>query len=337
MSEKKDAARAAQTQSEEFELLDILKDGQFRSGEELGLRLGITRSAVWKRIRKINSSLGVTVHSVPGRGYKLAQEMIKLAPAERFKGHSYSWDSVRLETIDSTNAEALRQLEAGRAAPFAIVAEMQTAGRGRRGRVWVSPYCENLYFSLVLRVESGLRQLEGLSLSVGLAVLRALKEIGLVDVGLKWPNDILASGSKLAGVLIELVGDVADTCHVVIGIGVNVNMLKSPEDITQRWTSVNLEMGKSLDRNLLLSVLETQLDRYLAVHMNHGFAALRDEWEAQNLWREKWVVLTSGTNAVTGLFLGVDTVGALKLLIDGEVRVFNGGEISLRLDDDIRG
>jgi BirA family transcriptional regulator, biotin operon repressor / biotin---[acetyl-CoA-carboxylase] ligase len=116
VSEKRDAARLVQTPGDEFELLNILKDGEFHSGEELGLRLGITRSAVWKRIRKINAALGVTVHSVPGRGYRLAKEMINLAPPELFKGQSYSWGTTRLEAVDSTNAEALRQLEAGRAA-----------------------------------------------------------------------------------------------------------------------------------------------------------------------------------------------------------------------------
>jgi BirA family biotin operon repressor/biotin-[acetyl-CoA-carboxylase] ligase len=334
---KKYAAESTQPQSAELELLNILKGGGFRSGEDLGFLLGISRSAVWKRVRKLNSTLGVIVHSVPGRGYKLAQEIIKLEPVARFTGDNFCWDIDLHETVDSTNAESLRQIEAGRIAPFAVVSEMQTAGRGRRGRVWVSPYCENLYFSLVLKLGDGLRQLEGLSLSVGLAVLQSLKEVGLSAVGLKWPNDILASGSKVAGVLIELVGDVADTCHVVIGVGINVNMHSAHQEIDQSWTSVNLETGKSLDRNLMLSALQANLDKYLAVHMCRGFAVLRDEWEAQNLWSDRWVTLTSGANAVTGVFKGVDTTGALRLLVDGDVRVFNGGEISLRLDDDFRG
>ena len=121
-----------------------------------------------------------------------------------------------------------------------IVAEQQTAGRGRRGRAWVSPG-ENLYYSLAITV-GGARELEGLSLVVGLAVLRALESLGVRDAGLKWPNDLLQGGKKIAGILLELSGDPADLCHVVIGIGINVNM-KTVTDIGQPWTSLREALG----------------------------------------------------------------------------------------------
>ncbi|TKW77880.1 MAG: biotin--[acetyl-CoA-carboxylase] ligase, partial [Bradyrhizobium icense] len=125
------------------------------------------------------------------------------------------------------------------------LAERQSAGRGRRGRPWVSPFAENLYYSLVLRIDGGMRQLEGLSLVVGLAVMRTLQAFGLKDVGLKWPNDVLADGRKITGILLELVGDPADVCHVVLGIGINVNM-QGNEQIDQQWASMRGEAGQRL-------------------------------------------------------------------------------------------
>ena len=140
----------------------------------------------------------------------------------------------------------------GQAAPFLVLAERQTAGRGRRGRKWVSPFAENIYYSLVLRIEGGMRQLEGLSLVVGLAVMQALRELGIPGAGLKWPNDVLVGQKKIAGILLELVGDPADVCHVVLGVGINVNM-QMTDEVDQQWTSMRLESGRAFDRNHLVA------------------------------------------------------------------------------------
>lgn len=317
-----------------LQLLELLRDGHFHSGQEIGSSLGISRSAVWKRIKKINAEFGVIVHSVSGRGYKLAQEMVALAPAEKFYGRSMSWDVALINTLDSTNAEALRRLENGITAPFAIVCEQQTAGRGRRGRAWASPFGENLYFSLVVKVNKGVKQLEGLSLVVGLAAVRALRNIGVQDIGLKWPNDVLASGRKIAGVLLELVGDLADVCHVVIGIGINANMLNSAESINQPWTSISIETGRLIDRNALLAELQVQLDEYLANHLALGFSTFCNEWRQNDLWCGRLVELSSGERQVTGVVRGVDSTGALLLQVNDELQVFSGGELSLRLRHD---
>jgi BirA family biotin operon repressor/biotin-[acetyl-CoA-carboxylase] ligase len=315
-------------------LLKILQDGRFHSGEQIGSELGISRSAVWKRIKKINSQFGVIVHSVSGRGYRLTQEMKALTPQERFKGRHFAWDLALFGSLDSTNAEALRRLEAGAVTPLAVVAEQQTAGRGRRGRVWVSPFGENLYFSLLLKIDRGVKGLEGLSLVVGLAVVAALRKVGVQDIGLKWPNDVLASGRKIAGVLLELAGDLADVCHVVIGIGINANMLVSGEKIDQEWTSASIETGLLIDRNRLLLELQIQLDEYLAAHALRGFSAFINEWDGNDLWRERLVELSSGGSKVSGMVKGVDATGALLLSVGGVVRAFSGGELSLRLKHD---
>lgn len=317
-----------------LELIRLLQDGRFHSGEELGAAVGVSRSAIWKKLQQLESVYGLELHRVRGRGYRLSTELFPLDANHHFKGEVSSWNVFTYESLDSTNAEALRQLNLGRYAPFAITAEMQSSGRGRRGRRWVSPYGQNIYFSLALRVDQGARQLDGLSLVVGLAVVRALESQGVVGAGLKWPNDVLVSGKKVAGILLELAGDLADVCHVIIGVGINVNMCRAIEAIDQDWTSVSNQVGRNVDRNILLGLLQQHLDIYLAKFSASGFVGLRAEWDACHLWRGRTVTLTSGDRVVTGLALGVNQVGALCLQVGAEVREFSGGELSLRLSDD---
>lgn len=314
-------------------LLRVLGDGAFHSGEELGALLGVTRSAVWKQLQRLEADLGLCIYAVRGRGYRLAEPLRLLGESEFFSAR-LSWPFRVVDSLDSTNLEALRYMaSAAQISPLCIVAERQTAGRGRRGRPWVSPYAENLYFSLVLPVEGGARQLEGLSLCVGLAVYRALRSYDLPGLGLKWPNDLLVAGRKIAGILLELHGDPADKCGVVIGIGINVNMLRAPE-VDQAWTSLRLIRGEALCRSELLVRVCENLQECLALHARGGFASLREEWQGADLWQGREVVLTSGQQAIGGRVRGVDEGGALLLEREGGVFAYSGGELSLRLADD---
>ncbi|MGY3022217.1 BirA family biotin operon repressor/biotin-[acetyl-CoA-carboxylase] ligase [Pseudomonas lurida] len=315
-------------------LLKLLKDGRFHSGEALGAALGVSRSAVWKQLQHLEAELNLPIHKVRGKGYQLASPLVFLS-AEDIALHtpSLAWPVHISDSIDSTNAEALRLVDAGCAAPFLVLAEQQTAGRGRRGRKWVSPFAQNVYYSLVLRIEAGLRQLEGLSLVVGLAVMQALRESGVRGAGLKWPNDVLVGQKKIAGILLELVGDPADICHVVLGIGINVNMQRADE-VDQQWTSVQLETGFPVDRNALVAQLGLQLQSYLDQHRKGGFVALQEEWEQNHAWQGRPVSLIAGVNQVDGVVLGVDRQGALRLDVDGVEKIYSGGELSLRLRDD---
>lgn len=315
-------------------LLKLLKDGRFHSGQALGVALGISRSAVWKQLQHLEAELGLSIHKVRGRGYQLAAPLTLLDPVE-IDGRSSAcgWSIQVFDSIDSTNAEALRAIERGRPAPFLVLSERQTAGRGRRGRKWVSPFAENIYYSLVLRIEGGMRQLEGLSLVVGLAVMHALRKQGVPGVGLKWPNDLLVGQKKIAGILLELVGDPADVCHVVMGVGINVNMLMANE-VDQQWTSMRLESGQLFDRNHLVSELGLMLQAYLKRHQVDGFSAIRAEWEQNHLWQGRAVSLIAGVNQIDGVVLGIDSQGALRLKVGGVEKIFSGGELSLRLRDD---
>lgn len=315
-------------------LLKLLKDGRFHSGQALGAALGVSRSAVWKQLQHLEAELGLSIHKVRGRGYQLSAPLALLDPSEiNAQAADCGWPVQVYDSIDSTNAEALRSVERGQAAPFIVLAERQTAGRGRRGRKWVSPFAENVYYSLVLRIDGGMRQLEGLSLVVGLAVLQTLRELGIAAAGLKWPNDVLVGQKKIAGILLELVGDPADVCHVVLGVGINVNM-QFADEVDQQWTSMRLESGKLFDRNQLVARLGEVLQQYLARHQAGGFLAIQPEWEQNHLWQGRSVSLIAGANQIDGEVLGIDGQGALRLKVDGVEKVFSGGELSLRLRDD---
>lgn len=312
-------------------LLRLLQDGSFHSGSELGSVLGVSRSAVWKQLQRIECESGVVVNKVRGRGYQLV-EPISLLDTEKIELPE-GWSLELKEVLDSTNAEAMRQVVEGRQLPLVVLAERQTSGRGRRGRKWESPLAENLYCSLALRIESGMRQLEGLSLVIGLAVLNTLRVSGLTGGALKWPNDILFQGKKIAGVLLELTGDPADICHVIIGVGINVNMI-SAQDIDQAWTSMRLDLHRSVDRNELTNELCRQLSLYIRRHVDHGFSFFRDEWEASNIWQGLDAMLISGSDRIRGRVLGVDLQGRLRMSINGQEQVFGAGELSLRAYDD---
>lgn len=314
-----------------MQLLRLLADGRFHSGEELGALLGVSRSAVWKQLQLLQETTGLSLFKVRGKGYRLAHPISLLS--ETALQARLAHLQVRVEErIDSTNAWAIRQL-ASVSPPFLVLAEAQSAGRGRRGRQWLSPYGANLYFSLAIRVDRSATQLQALSLVVGVAVLRVLRLEGVSNVGLKWPNDLMAGGKKVAGILLELNGDPADLCSVVIGIGVNVNMLRG-DGIDQPWTSLQLETGRQIDRTRLAVALAEELERVLRQHREQGFAAFHCEWEANHLWQGREVRLISGVHEVSGTVRGVTGDGALRLAIAGDEQVFSGGELSLRLQHD---
>ncbi len=315
-------------------LLKLLQDGKFHSGEELGAQMGLSRMAVWKRLQQLQQEYGLELHKVRGKGYRLA-DPISLLDSDRYRTHTHmNWPLELVPETDSTNLAAQRQLNAGRRPPFVMLAERQTAGRGRRGRQWISPFGCNLYFSLVWPIEQGSRELDGLSLVIGLAVRNVLHSFGLTDVVLKWPNDVLVDGHKIAGVLLDLLGDPADSCHVIIGIGINVNMQSAPQDISQPWTSMRLETNYLIDRSLLCARLSDALADWLTRHRVKGFTALRQAWEQAHAWQNQQVCLTSGSHSHTGQVLGVTERGALRLLINGSEHHFSGGELSLRLNHD---
>ena len=318
-------------------LLPLLASGEFRSGQDLAAALGVSRTAVWKQLNNL-AELGLQIESVKGRGYRIPGgiDLLDDAAVRSGLGPGAAPLLTRLElleTVDSTNAQALRQIELGAGAGYVCSAEQQSAGRGRRGRSWVSPFARNLYVSLVWQYHQGAGALEGLSLAVGVGVARALAGCGLPPVQLKWPNDVMAGGAKLGGVLLEMTGDAAGACQVVVGVGLNVAMPATAAGaIDQAWTDIHtLSGGEHPGRSALLAALLNELLPLLAGFEQGGFAPWRDAWQALDAFAGKPVVLHSGARQLAGTARGVDARGALQLeTAAGGVQAVFGGEISLR-------
>ena len=316
-------------------LLAVLADGKFHSGQALGKALGVSRSAIWKQIKAIEES-GLEIYSVKGRGYRipggldlLERELID-ATLEPEVASKLKLIDLNL-TIPSTNAKAMEAVyRDGHGCLY--LAEQQTAGRGRRGRGWASPFASNLYFSLTWQFSHGAAALEGLSLAVGVALIRGLKRLGISDVEVKWPNDLLWRGRKLAGVLLEMSGDAAGECFVVIGVGINVKMPEAAaEVIDQPWVDLQQVLGEAPSRNRLLAELMNELVPVLEQFSEEGFVSFQKEWQAANAHHNQVISLNLGNRQQLGVCRGVDQSGALLLEAEGKLEAFHGGEVSVRL------
>ena len=315
-------------------LLELLSDGQFHSGQALGDYIGISRTGVWKQIKALEE-LGLEIYSVRGRGYRIPDgvdlidlhQFIDQLPAET--ANLFDEQELHLQ-IGSTNEFALDALRKGVNRGI-YIAEQQTEGRGRRGRRWVSPFASGIYFSLAWRFRCGVNELEGLSLVVGLAVKRVLDREGVQNVNVKWPNDLLINGAKLAGVLIEVQGDTSIESQLAIGVGINAFISRSiAETIDQPWADIR-QQGVELSRTDLLAKVVCELVDILKEFEVQGFAVFRDEWMAGDIFYQQPVKVQTGADVcIAGIANGVSETGALLLETEEGLRSIHGGEVSLR-------
>lgn len=324
----------------EYRLLSILCDGDYHSGASLGEALGVSRTAVWKQVKKLES-LGLNLESIKGRGYRIPDGLDLLNKGCILKLLNPSVNETLgrvdvLTTVDSTNRVAMNCAQRGEQA-YLCVAEQQTAGRGRRGRVWQSPYGRNLYFSLTWAFQGGASVLEGLSLAIGVAVVKALRAVGVKGLGLKWPNDILYDNKKLAGILLEMTGDAEGPCNLVVGIGLNISMpCSEAQEIDQAWINLKDISPGLPTRNEVLARIVNELVPLLAEYESKGFLAYRESFLSLDEYKDKPVYIKQGSKVVIGFGAGVDETGALLMDTDRGREVFNGGEVSLRRLNDSR-
>jgi BirA family biotin operon repressor/biotin-[acetyl-CoA-carboxylase] ligase len=319
-----------------YRLLRLLADGRFHSGEALGGTLGVGRSAVWKVVRSLDA-LGIQVYAVPGRGYRLADPLDLLDQGRILEAMG---PAVRRRiggldihpSVDSTNRVLAQRAAQGLPSGFVCIAEHQSAGRGRRGRPWVSPFGANIYLSLLWRFDVPPQSLAGLSLVAGVGVVRALADAGARGVGLKWPNDVLWSGRKLAGILLEMSGEAAGPYDVVVGVGLNVNMPRDAATaIDQPWVDLATVCAGTQNRNLVAGRLLHHLVNVFEDVAERGLASLLAEWKGLDVARGRPVMITTARDTVAGTALGLDEAGALLLRVGGKTRRFHSGEVSLRL------
>lgn len=317
-------------------VLSRLSDGGFHSGERLARELGLSRTAVWKQVERIRET-GLAVESEAGRGYRLPGGL-ELLDAGRIEGELSGEVRARLATltilpdVDSTNRWLYAQGMAGQPAQSVCLAEMQTAGRGRRGRGWVSPFGANFYGSVLWRFDMGPTALGGLSLAVGVAAVRALEGLGIEGVGIKWPNDLQWQGRKLAGVLVEVSGESGGPSLAVAGVGINCRMPPAARiQVDQPFAELDeVPGGDRVSRNELAAGVIEALFRGLAGFESSGFESCRGDFERMDLLSGRTVRILAGDRGIEGEALGVDDTGRLKARVAGEVRTFASGEVTIR-------
>lgn len=316
-------------------LLDLLSDHCVHSGESLAKQLGVSRTAVWKQIRKVEAE-GIEIKTIRGQGYQLvtALDLLDRQKIVEKLGATGSneVDVVVLKEVDSTNAEVARRLVASGAAMPVVLADAQTEGRGRRGRNWSSPKGQNLYMSMGLTLRGGFEGLSGLSLVLGVAVVRALNALGVSGAGLKWPNDLYAGGKKFGGILVEIQGELQEgQVQVIAGLVINVHMMDAV-DVDQPWTSLAKHWSDQVwVRNELAASVILEVGKVMEHFQNGGFSEFREEWQGHDIFFGQPLTAKDGT--LSGKGAGIDGGGNYMLdTDDGRLSVM-AGDISLRVSE----
>ena len=315
-----------------FPLLRLLDDGRVHSGEALARALGVSRASIHNLMQAAEAA-GLAFHALPGKGYRLTEAYDWLDTEALGRALAAAGADFHLEVHDqlaSTNSHLMAQALAGAPHRTVCYCSHQYAGRGRRGRAWLSGLGGGITFSVLWRLEGGIGQASALSLAVGLAVARALEHERPLQ--LKWPNDILAGFRKLAGILVEIQGDALGPAWAVIGIGINQRMADSVREHIDQAVASLTEIEVALTRTEILARVLLQLDRTLAQFEITGFASLAEDWNARHAYHGRRVALhLPDGSRVEGDVAGVDAQGALRLRLagGGESR-FHAGELRMR-------
>lgn len=314
-------------------ILQVLADGRFHSGQALAAALGVSRTAVWKRVVALQR-MGLDVYAVRGRGYRLAapaeplvaSAILEALPAEA-RRHVESIEV--LFATDSTNQYLLdRTAVHGKA----VLAEFQHAGRGRRGNRWLSPLGAGICLSIGWHFAAAPDSLVQMSLLAGACVVRALAACGCGPIGLKWPNDLVCGDRKLGGILVETRGEAAGPVDIVVGIGLNVRFPRNARrEIDQPVTDLAENFRDLPPRNRIAAALIAEVARMFSAAGTGIWDQYMDEWRSRDAIRGRTVRLRLPDREVSGVAEGIDASGLLLLRVDGAVKRFSSGEISLRV------
>jgi BirA family biotin operon repressor/biotin-[acetyl-CoA-carboxylase] ligase len=301
------------------EILQLLRDRspQFLSGEEISLRLKVSRTAVWKRIGRLRA-LGYVIEASTRSGYRLMGSPDLLTPSEIKPFLKTKWIGKAIHhfgTLDSTNAQAYRLALNGAEEGEVVISESQEQGKGRLGRQWFSPPFLNLYLSVVLRPKIPPYQASLITLMAAIATADAIRHFsGLLPL-IKWPNDILLQDRKIAGLLNEIHSEIDRIHFVILGIGVNLNTDESmfSKNIRGTATSLRIEMGRTISRKAFLQVLLQELERWYSIFIHEGSPAILKAWRSRAHIKGRRVSVTSFGERLTGVAIDVDSDGALIL------------------------
>ncbi len=318
-----------QLNSRQQALLAVLADGAFHSGEQIGAELGISRAAISQQIKSLRL-LGLEIFSITGKGYRL-NTPLDLLNTETVEHLAAGAPIHTCAVIDSTNQYMMAQLERWQKGEC-LLAETQTAGRGRRGRHWHSPFGSQFIMSMYWRLDDGPSAAMGLSLAIGVAVVQALESVGYRDLSLKWPNDIYMARRKLAGILVEMSAAVGGICHLVIGVGVNLNL---PDAVIAQLDQPCAHLAEQpvvVERNQLSATIIQALRNALTLFEQQGLTAFLTEWNRLDIFMQQPVKVLLGNQVIHGIYCGIDGQGNMLLQDHEGMHKFVGGEISLRAD-----
>ncbi len=321
-------------------LIGLLSDGALHSGADLAARVGVSRAAVWKLVAGLRSH-GVPVESVPRRGYRLPSpvELLEAVAIHR-EADGHGWPAtatlgVVFET-DSTNTWLYETEAPAPGRPHALFAELQRAGRGRRGRDWLAPFGSGLTFSVAWSFREMPAGLSALGLAIGVGVAEALRAAGLHEISLKWPNDLVWRGRKLGGLLLQLRSEAGAGASVVAGLGLNLAMPAAARGALA--ASSGLEIADVRDvlgreapsRNALAGRLVAAIAAACTEFERDGFAAFAGRWRALDALDGRPVEIIHGQQRQQGIARGVDADGALLLEHGGRLDRFYSGDVSVR-------
>lgn len=322
-------------------MLRQTENGDFISGQELCGKLGVSRTAVWKAIKQLKE-VGYGIEAVQNRGYRLVSAPDILSKEEVESRLHTQWlgrPVYYFDEIDSTNTEAKRIAEETKQSEghgTVVVADMQSSGRGRRGRGWSSPHGEGIFFTILLKPEIDPANAPMLTLVKALAVAKGIREMTGLDARIKWPNDIVVNGKKIVGILTEMSAQVDYVNHIVVGTGINVHQLEFPEEIANVATSLDLELqgaGRQLgiSRAKLLGEILGQFEGYYEAYLKEqSLSALAEEYNSLLVNCGSQVRVLDPLGEFEGQALGIDSRGELLVARAGEVVKVSSGEVSVR-------
>ena len=321
------------------EILKLLRESEgYVSGQQISERFGVSRTAVWKVIRQLQEE-GYQVEAVRNRGYHIVDSPDVMTKEELDSLIKTQWAGRNILYYDVTDSTNLRVKQAGdEGAPHGTlaVADRQTAGRGRRGRTWISPAGSSIYMSILLRPEitpdkaSMLTLVMALSVTEGIGQCMAQSECPALQI--KWPNDIIINGKKLAGILTEMSSQIDYINHVTIGAGINVNMPDVPKEIAQTATSLRIECGHTVKRApLIAAVMERLEENYEIFLKTQDLSGLIDRYSALLVNRDREVQILGAKETYRAHAIGIDRTGELIVRReDGTVEKIYSGEVSVR-------
>jgi BirA family transcriptional regulator, biotin operon repressor / biotin---[acetyl-CoA-carboxylase] ligase len=320
----------------EKRMVDLLRGsgGVVVSGAEIASSLNVSRTAVWKHVHNLRSK-GYCIESLPSRGYRFVVAPDTLTAVELTSGLITQRIGRQVQSIpatDSTNLRAFRSAEDGALEGTVVVADAQTDGKGRLGRRWESPAGVNLYCSIVLRPPIPPVKASQLTFLSAVAVARAIEDVTTLVPQIKWPNDILVHGKKVAGLLNEMSAETDGIHFVILGVGVNINMRAEqfPDDLRHPATSLFLEGGVVVSRVALARAFFMQLDALYDAYCTLGFGLVKDEWLSRSALQGRNVKVSSGTDAIEGTVAGIADDGALLLVCgDGSTERILSGDVSV--------